>query len=133
IGLLVAVLFSYRRRRDYEDRDLDHGDHHQAQVAKRIETAKRLAPWQKAVLVIAILGALVTQLTFDSMVLGGILGFAILSVSGVFRWREQDDIFTEGMRMLALVGFIMITASGFAGVMQASGEVETLVQGSVEV
>ncbi|SDM20426.1 hypothetical protein SAMN05661010_03640 [Modicisalibacter muralis] len=133
IGLLVAVLFSYRRRRDYQDRDLAHGDQRQAQVAARIETASRLAPWQKAVLVIAILGALVTQLTFDSMVLGGILGFAILSVSGVFRWREQDDIFTEGMRMLALVGFIMIAASGFAGVMQASGEVETLVQSSVEV
>lgn len=133
IGLLVAVLFSYRRRRDYQDRDLAHGDQRQAQVAARIETARRLAPWQKAVLVLAILGALVTQLTFDSMVLGGILGFAILSVSGVFRWREQDDIFTEGMRMLALVGFIMIAASGFAGVMQASGEVETLVQSSVDV
>nr|WP_297460299.1 Na+/H+ antiporter NhaC family protein [uncultured Halomonas sp.] len=133
IGLIVAVLFSYRRRRDYEDRDLAHGEHHKAQVAARIETANRLSRWQKAVLVIAIVGALVTQLTFDSMVLGGILGFAVLSVSGVFRWREQDDIFTEGMRMLALVGFIMIAAAGFAGVMQASGEVETLVQSSVDV
>ncbi|SFI04595.1 Na+/H+ antiporter family protein [Modicisalibacter xianhensis] len=133
LGLVVALTLSYRRRRDYEDRDLSHSDQRHAQVAAKVETAKRLAPWQKAVLVIAIVGALVTQLVFDSMVLGGILGFAILSVSGVFRWREQDDIFTEGMRMLALVGFIMITASGFAGVMQATGEVETLVQSSVEV
>lgn len=133
IGLMVAVALSYRRRRDYEDRDLSKNDQRQSQVERKVETARRLALWQKAVLVLAVLGALTIQLIFDSMVLGGILGFAILSVSGVFRWREQDNIFTEGMRMLALVGFIMITASGFAGVMQASGEVESLVQSSVEI
>lgn len=133
LGLLVAVTVSYRKRRNYEDRDLAHTAEGQAQVKARLDTARRLAPWQKAVLAIAILGTLVTQLVFDSMMLGGILGFAILSVSGVFHWREQDGIFTEGMRMLALIGFIMITASGFAGVMQATGEIERLVQSSVEI
>jgi len=57
----------------------------------------------------------------------------LLSMSGVFRWHEQDGIFTEGMRMMALVGFIMISAAGFASVMQASGEVEGLVASSAEL
>ncbi len=127
LGLAVAVLFSYRRRRDYEDRDLAHGDRSEDQAARR------LAPWQLGVLAVALGGTVATQLVTGSMVLGGIFGFALLSVSGVFRWHEQDGIFTEGMRMMALVGFIMISAAGFASVMQASGEVESLVTTSAEV
>ncbi|MFY0990227.1 Na+/H+ antiporter family protein [Halomonas sp. C05BenzN] len=127
LGLAVAVLWSYRRPRRYEDRDLAHGDETPA------EAATHLAPWQLGVLAVALGGTVAIQLLSGSMVLGGIFGFALLSMSGVFRWHEQDGIFTEGMRMMALVGFIMISAAGFAGVMQASGEVEGLVAGSAEL
>ncbi|MBB3140703.1 Na+/H+ antiporter family protein [Halomonas organivorans] len=121
LGLATAVLFSYRGKREYRDLDLAHGDESQVQAAGHLK------PWQLGVLAIALGGTVATQLVTGSMVLGGIFGFAVLSVSGVFRWHEQDGIFTEGMRMMALVGFIMISASGFASVMQASGEVESLV------
>lgn len=127
LGLIIAVFFSYRRQRVYEDRDLAHGDERPAQAAQH------LATWQMLVLAVALVGTVVIQLLTDSMVLGGLFGFALLSVSGVFRWHEQDDIFTEGMRMMALVGFIMITAAGFASVMQETGQVETLVASSTEV
>ncbi|WP_163557269.1 Na+/H+ antiporter family protein [Halomonas sp. NO4] len=127
LGLAVAVLWSYRRPRRYEDRDLAHGEESPAQAARH------LATWQKVVLGAALVGTVTVQLLSGSMVLGGLFGFALLSVSGVFRWHEQDDIFTEGMRMMALVGFIMITAAGFASVMQASGEVESLVASSTEL
>nr|BFE95550.1 hypothetical protein GCM10020185_60860 [Pseudomonas brassicacearum subsp. brassicacearum] len=46
------------------------------------------------------------------------------------RWRETDDLFTEGMKMMAMIGFIMIAASGFAEVMKATGEVQSLVESS---
>ncbi|TFH86781.1 Na+/H+ antiporter family protein [Billgrantia azerbaijanica] len=124
LGLMTALLFSYRRKRQYQDLDLAHGDESPAQAARHLK------PWQLGVLAVALGGTVATQLVSGSMVLGGIFGFALLSVSGVFRWHEQDGIFTEGMRMMALVGFIMISAAGFASVMQASGEVETLVASS---
>ncbi|MCE8015272.1 Na+/H+ antiporter family protein [Halomonas sp. MCCC 1A17488] len=127
LGLAIAALLSYRRPRRYEDRDLAHGDETPAQAARH------LAPWQMAVLAAALVGTVVTQLLSGSMVLGGLFGFALLSVSGVFRWHEQDGIFTEGMRMMAQVGFIMISAAGFAGVMKATGEVAALVEGSAEL
>jgi len=135
LGLIVAVFFSYRRQRTYEDRALvgqppqevqrEENEHTTAGV-----TGKRLHGWQKVVLALALFGTVVVQLLTDSMVLGGLFGFALLSVSGVFRWREQDDVFTEGMRMMAQVGFIMIAAAGFAGVMQATGSVDSLVTSS---
>ncbi|MBA2777562.1 Na+/H+ antiporter family protein [Billgrantia kenyensis] len=124
LGLAFAVLISYHGPRHYVDRDLAHGDETPAQAATH------LAPWQIAVLGASLVGTVTIQLLSGSMVLGGMFGFALLSVSGVFRWHEQDGIFTEGMRMMALVGFIMISAAGFASVMQASGEVEGLVAGS---
>ncbi|MDN3557868.1 Na+/H+ antiporter family protein [Halomonas maura] len=127
VGLLAALLFSYRDQREYRDLDLAHGDESQAQAAGHLK------PWQLGVLAIALGGTVATQLVTGSMVLGGIFGFALLSVSGVFRWHEQDGIFTEGMRMMALVGFIMISAAGFASVMQESGQVETLVTSSTEL
>ena len=127
LGLVVAVLISYRRPRDYQDIDLAHGE------KTPTEAAQRLSPWQIAILAIALIGTVTVQLLSGSMVMGGLFGFALLSVSGVFRWHEQDDIFTEGMRMMALVAFIMISAAGFAGVMQATGEVPMLVESSTEL
>ena len=44
--------------------------------------------------------------------------------------KEADDLFTEGMKMLAMIGFIMI-ANGFAEVMRETGEIKSLVEGSV--
>ncbi|WP_069383623.1 Na+/H+ antiporter family protein [Halomonas caseinilytica] len=127
LGLVVALLFSYRRKRTYQDIDLAHGDETPSQAAQHLK------PWQMLVLAVALVGTVTVQLFTGSMVIGGLFGFALLSVSGVFRWHEQDDIFTEGMRMMALVGFIMISAAGFASVMQASGEVEALVTSSTEM
>ncbi|MCM2972026.1 MULTISPECIES: Na+/H+ antiporter family protein [Larsenimonas] len=133
VGLLIAVFISYRGPRTYSMRAVGVG--HVASADDVVsEREKReldpLKPWQYLVLGGSILAALTTQLLTDSMVLGGLLGFAILSVSGVFRWREQDDVVTEGMRLMTLIGFIMITAAGFASVMQATGQIDTLVESS---
>ena len=58
--------------------------------------------------------------------MGALAGFVIFSVSGVVRWREADGVFTEGMKMMAMIGFIMIAAAGFAEVMRATGAIGTL-------
>ena len=58
------------------------------------------------------------------------VGFLIFSLSGIVKWRDTDDLFTEGMKMMAMIGFIMITASGFADVMKATGDVQSLVETS---
>ncbi|WP_027966860.1 Na+/H+ antiporter family protein [Halomonas halocynthiae] len=127
LGLITAVFFSYRRKRHYEDRELAHG------AQPPTETTRTLKSWQMGMIAISLLGTVAVQLFSGSMILGGLFGFALLSVSGVFRWHEQDNIFTEGMQMMTLVGFIMIAAAGFASVMQASGEVETLVTSSTDL
>lgn len=129
LGLLWAVLVSYRRPRRYQARRaLPHADAAApASDTLKAPEAKILAPWQWALLLAAIAATLGVQLLLDSMVVGALTGFMILTLSGVFRWREQDGVFTEGMRLMATIGFIMIAAAGFASVMQATGEIESLV------
>ncbi|MEK5794290.1 Na+/H+ antiporter NhaC family protein, partial [Acinetobacter nosocomialis] len=80
---------------------------------------------------LAIVLTLVAQLYSGSMILGGLVGFAVLSASGIFKWQDADDVFVQGMRMMALVGFIMISAAGFASVMTHTGDINQLVNGVV--
>jgi predicted histidine transporter YuiF (NhaC family) len=42
-------------------------------------------------------------------------------------------VFVQGMRMMALVGFIMISAAGFASVMTHTGDITHLVNGVVHI
>ncbi|WP_298188927.1 Na+/H+ antiporter NhaC family protein [uncultured Pseudomonas sp.] len=122
-GLLVAVLFSYRKKRVY--------DLSKIEQAERVDVAYN--PLSLLVAGAAIAAAFVIQLWLDSMIIGALVGFIIFSVSGVVRWKEADGLFTEGMKMMAMIGFIMIAAAGFAEVMKATGEVKSLVESAAEL
>ncbi|WP_311946583.1 Na+/H+ antiporter family protein [Halomonas piscis] len=124
VGLAVAVFVSYRRPRAYETREVagvGSGDGHSAPAPHALGLVMSG---------LAIVAALGLQLYSGSMILGGLVGIALLSLGGIFKWREADDLFTSGMRMMALIGFIMISAAGFAEVMKTTGEIDTLVQGA---
>ena len=120
VGLLVAVFISYRKKREYD--------------LEKIEQVEQVAvsynPRTLLVAGVAIACAFIIQLWLGSMIIGALSGFLIFSASGIVRWRETDDLFTEGMKMMAMIGFIMIAASGFADVLKATGEVKSLVEAS---
>ena len=122
-GLALALLFSYRRPRHYQD----------VAVAGGERGSVKLGLWQRVSIGAALLLSLLAQLWTGSMVFGGLVGFALISGSGVMRWTELDSHFTQGMRLMAQVGFIMIAAAGFASVMNASGDVQSLVRSSVDL
>ncbi|GAA3908506.1 Na+/H+ antiporter NhaC family protein [Halomonas cibimaris] len=124
VGMLVAVFISYRRPRRYETREV-------ASVAAQPGHSET-GPHALGLVMsgLAIVAALGLQLYSGSMILGGLVGIGILSLGGIFKWREADDLFTSGMRMMALIGFIMISAAGFAEVMKTTGEIDALVQGA---
>ncbi|WP_278432957.1 Na+/H+ antiporter family protein [Stutzerimonas kunmingensis] len=120
-GLLIAF-YSYRKPREY---DL-------VRVEQLEKTTVTYSPLTLLVAAVAVAAAFVIQLWLDSMILGALAGFVIFSVSGVVRWREADDLFTDGMKMMAMIGFIMIAAAGFAEVMRETGEVKLLVDTSTQ-
>ena len=121
-GLLIA-LFSYRKPRAYQSQKFE----------STAQTGVQYSPLTLLVAGVAIAVAFAIQLWLDSMIIGALAGFVIFSVSRVVRWREADDLFTEGMKMMAMIGFIMIAASGFAEVMRETGQVKTLVDTSAQL
>ncbi|MNC07299.1 Na+/H+ antiporter family protein [compost metagenome] len=118
VGLLVAVFITYRKPRQYDLEKI---------LAAEPETVElNLNHIWVALLAIAV--ALGLQLMTNSIVLGALAGFIIFTCGGVIKFRESQDAFTQGVRMMSLIGFIMISAAGFAAVMKETHGVESLVQ-----
>ena len=122
VGLLIAF-FSYRRKREY----------HAPNVERKVQLNVQYDRRSLIVAGVAVAVSFAVQLWLGSMIVGALVGFVIFSVSGVVRWSETDDVFTEGMKMMAMIGFTMIAAGGFAHVITESGQVESLVNASVSV
>lgn len=124
-GLLVAVLFSYRKPRHYEDRPIEgQGDVHLGEPVSTYRIGVALA---------AVVLCLVVQIWADSLLLGALVGFAVFVAARVIKWSEADAVFDSGMKMMAMIGFIMIAAQGFAQVMTDTGQVDSLVKASADI
>ncbi|ANX13395.1 sodium:proton antiporter [Fictibacillus arsenicus] len=119
-GLLIAVFITYRKPRSYENKVVGTSNSEEAVYTKRsILTA-----------VLAIAATLFVQLQTDSMIFGALSGIVLLYFSGQLKLKSSDAVLTEGMKMMSYIGFVMISAAGFAAVMRETGEVETLVKDS---
>ncbi|OOE14112.1 Na+/H+ antiporter family protein [Fictibacillus arsenicus] len=119
-GLLIAVFITYRKPRSYENKVVGSSVSEAAVYTKRsIITA-----------VLAIAATLFVQLQTDSMIFGALSGIVLLYFSGQLKLKSSDAVLTEGMKMMSYIGFVMISAAGFAAVMRETGEVETLVKES---
>lgn len=118
---LVLAFFIYRKPRTYLNHDvveLEKSEYSKVGVIFSI---------------IAIIAALAVQLMLDSMIIGALAGIIVIYASGSVKWREADQLLTEGMRMMAFIGFVMLAAFGFAEVLKATGDVEKLVTQSAEL
>lgn len=121
-GMLVAVFITYRKPREYEDIPVMEAKKEEGQPAKRINKVQVL-------ITLAAIGvALTLQIIYDSLLVGALIGFVILSFSRIFRWREQDGVFTQGVALMAEIAVVITLASGFAGVLNATGDVNPLVE-----
>ncbi|KJY89147.1 sodium:proton antiporter [Pseudoalteromonas piscicida] len=120
IGLLIAVFITYRKKRVYE-------------VSQQQRTQSNTVPEGKEatkVMIVggaAVLASLIAQNNSGSMILGGLVGVMIFSLFGIVKWEQNSDVFSKGVAMMAMIGFIMISAQGFASVMKATGDVASLV------
>lgn len=133
LGLLVAVFISYRKPRYYADIPIEGTTQRiSGEVSEDKNTQPQIAKFTLYMAAIAVISTLIVQLYSDSMILAGLIGVAILSFAGIFKWKEADDVIITGMRMMALVGFIMIAAQGFASVIEATNQVPALVEASVQ-
>lgn len=120
-GMAFAVLVMYRKPRDYGEPLPG------SPLATGTGVEARLRPFPLVMTLLALAVALFFQIAFDSLLVGSMIGFILLTIAGIFRWNEQDDVFIRGLLMMAQIAVIITVASGFAGLLSATGEVEPLI------
>ena len=118
LGLLIAVFFSYRKPRIYDESKIVSVEPEHIQINFA----------HLGIAALAILSALSLQLYSDSIILGAMVGFMIFTLGGVVKFKESQDAFTQGVKMMSLIGFIMIAAAGFAAVIKATDGIGSLVE-----
>ncbi|MFN2744105.1 Na+/H+ antiporter family protein [Bacillus sp. z60-18] len=123
VGLAIAA-FVYRKPRTYEMKEI---------------AGQKPAAYTKKSLSIAVLAIAVSlsvqlylsqSLDVDGMIFGALSGLAVLFLSGAMKRGEADELITNGMNMMAFIGFVMLAAAGFANVLEKTGHVKSLVEAS---
>ena len=117
IGLLIALFFSYRKNREYQDLPLKGIE---IQEAEKMETKHWLT-------LLAALAAFVVPVLYGSLPLGALAALVLMFVFGVLKWKDIDKTIGGGMQLMGLIAFIMLVASGYAAVIKQTGAVEELV------
>lgn len=141
VGLLTAVFISYRKPRQYQQLVIDKQAHDMVKSAvvekdalsKTAADAQTQSKMKTIVALLAIVTAFVVQLYTDSLLLGSMFGFGVFMATGVVKWRDADTVFNDGIKLMAMIGFIMITAQGFAEVMKATEQIQPLVDGAASL
>ena len=137
VGLLVAVFISYRKPRQYAqlaiDKEARDAIVEKDALSKTAADAQTQSKMKTIVALIAIVTAFVVQLYTDSLLLGSMFGFGVFMATGVVKWRDADTVFNDGIKLMAMIGFIMITAQGFAEVMKATEQIQPLVDGAASL
>lgn len=124
LGLFIAVLFSYRKPREYKTTH----DYAPPDFATKIKfTQSQMGS------LVAVAIAFVVQILTNSLPLGGLAGILVLMATGAIKFNEVDETMVEGIKLMGFVAFVMLVAAGFAEVIKATGGVGQLVEGSVKI
>lgn len=115
IGLIIAFII-FRKPREYK----------MIQFKEEV-TRKVLKPYAVMVSIVAIVATFLVQLTTESMIFGALAGIMVFFLSFAFEWKTLDEELVSGIKIMAYIGVVMLTANGFASVMSETGDVERLV------
>lgn len=122
VGLILGM-FYYRKPREYKTETYVEDEN----------TINEIKPYVLVVTIVAILATFLVQTFTDSMIFGALVGVLVFFVSGVYKWRELDSQFVEGIKIMSFIGVVILSANGFAGVMNATGDIEKLVSSLTDI
>ncbi|GGI38943.1 sodium:proton antiporter [Mammaliicoccus stepanovicii] len=114
-GLIIALII-YWKPRKYKTIKVDEE-----------EEIKTLKPYPLIVTAVAILATFIVQTFTESMIFGALAGILIFFFSGLYNWKDLDVKLVEGIQIMAYIGVVILSANGFAGVMNETHEIGNLV------
>lgn len=132
VGLAVAVLITYRKPRVYSTVAAGPGGGALPDPGSTASDEAGEAPttrWGRGdvVVLLGLAVTLVLQLVYGSLVIAALAGILVIFLLRGESWRDGDPIIDRGVAMMGTIAFIMLIASGYAGVLTETGAVDSLV------
>ena len=129
LGMILGFLFSIYKYKNSRNYITNNTEEEVAEQNNNLLTSKPVAPTKLQILtiLISIISALAVQLITGSMIVCSAVGCTVLLLGGVTDVKKSDHIFNSGMKNMAVCGFIMIAAAGFAEVLRETGDIDQLV------
>ena len=119
IGLLVAVLITYRKPREPKE------PIYEVEMPEETSTRFERSHWFT---LLAIIAALVVQIWLQSLVLAALVGIVILFLARVVEPSRGDEMVQRGVSMMGFIAFVMLIAAGYANVLKETGHIHELVE-----
>jgi predicted histidine transporter YuiF (NhaC family) len=119
IGMAIGLLIAFAKYR--------HPRHYKSATIKEIEEDEPSSTKDLVISCLAITAALVTQLIAKDIILGALAGFLLLSIGGVIKNKDADNVVANGFKMMALISFTMLAAAGFGHILRESGGIDEIV------
>lgn len=124
IGLCIAILVSYRKKRIYKDLPI-------AGVADdEVETGSGMS-YRHIVTMVSLGVTVAVQIWLQSLPLAALVGLIIMFAFKAVEFRLIDEQFTKGIEMMGFIAFVMLIAGGYALILKETGSVKELVESVV--
>ncbi|MFJ9462986.1 Na+/H+ antiporter family protein [Viridibacillus arvi] len=123
VGLFIAIFITYRKPRNYAQTNEDIEFLKEA----KNEQPKRNFELRDGITIFAVIIALAIQLTFSSLVLGALSGIIVMFVGRIVTIKEGEDVVQGGVKLMGVIAFIMLIASGYATILKETNAISELV------
>jgi len=131
VGLLIAIFISYRKPREYKDLPIDVGVS-EGESSAAVSVDGKIGKKQigaiagiAAAFVIQIIGTRIGMT--GALSLGAFAGTFFMVLFGTIPFKSMDTAVNGGVKLMGFIAFVMLVASGFAGVIRATGGVDEIV------
>ena len=121
---MFCVFVLYRRPRTYRQ------DAQQGLQAPELAADTRMTMKHWSTL-LAIVLAVVVQITLESLPLAALMGLAVMIAGRAFKFSELDAHVTGGISMMGFIAFVMLIAGGYAAILKETGSVNELIESVV--
>ncbi|SFB16570.1 hypothetical protein SAMN04488072_108166 [Lentibacillus halodurans] len=123
VGLLIAILFTYRKDRESIPGAGGNEANFTAPEAGNVTFNRK-----HLLTLIAIVGALTVQLMTGNLIAGALTGLVLMFALVVVPFKKGDQVMADGIAMMGQIAFVMLVASGFGHILTETGAVDALVE-----
>ena len=126
LGLLVAIFYTYRKKRIYKDLPIICLQTEDNNVENTNGNKLKLTK-EHYITIFSAFVTLIVQLKTGSLPLGALVGLGIIFATQTVSHHKMDALMNEGVCLMGYVAFVMLVAAGFAAVLKDTGSIDILI------